>query len=202
MKKCPKCGAVQSDGRNVCLDCGTLLGRAMTKEETAAHEDALDERLSDLSERTEDFYVPLRDKVIGIIALAGIIAAIVLLVLATTEKNRLSADIPEGVVIMQGSGGTTILSDGTTEYRYPSARLNMLNDAALCALGSIVGLFFAAIFLLKPRFMWNLDTLKYRLFYNWDTTPSDFALIIRKVFAYLAFAVGILVLLNGWRLFL
>ena len=119
MKKCPKCGAVQSDSRNVCLDCGTLLGRAMTKEETAAHEDALDERLSDLSDRTEDFYVPLRDKVIGIIALAGIIAAIVLLVLATTEKNRLSADIPEGVVIMQGSGGTTILSDGTTEYRYP-----------------------------------------------------------------------------------
>ena len=33
MKKCKKCGALQSDDRSVCLDCGSVLGRPMTEEE-------------------------------------------------------------------------------------------------------------------------------------------------------------------------
>ncbi len=47
----------------------------------------------------------------------------------------------------------------------------------------------AAPMLLVPRVLWFLLTLKYRLFYEWDTTPSYFALAVGKGLAY-AFAVG------------
>ena len=44
MKKCKKCGALQSDDRSVCLDCGSVLGRPMTDAEEAAAEEALDDK--------------------------------------------------------------------------------------------------------------------------------------------------------------
>ena len=73
MKKCKKCGALQSDEKTTCLDCGTLLGRPMTEEEEEAADELLDDRLDDLSERMQDFYVPLRDKIMGVISIIGII---------------------------------------------------------------------------------------------------------------------------------
>ena len=39
MKKCKNCGALQSDDKTTCLDCGTLLGRPMTEEEEEAAEE-------------------------------------------------------------------------------------------------------------------------------------------------------------------
>ena len=62
MQKCRKCGTVQDDSRSTCIDCGAVLPKPMTDEEEKAHEEALDDRLDGMAERTEDFYVPKMGK--------------------------------------------------------------------------------------------------------------------------------------------
>ncbi len=163
MKKCKKCGALQSDDRSVCLDCGSVLGRPMTDAEEEAAEEALDDKLETMAERTEDFYVPLRDKIMGVICIIGIIAAFVLMGIAGGEK-----------------------ADNTA-------------IAALCSIISLIG---ALPLLLFPRLVWKISTFRYRFFYEWDTTPSAFALISRKIFAYALFAIGIIALIGGWCYYL
>ena len=166
MKKCKKCGALQSDDRSVCLDCGTLLGRPMTEAEEAAEEDVLDDRLEAMAERTEDFYVPLRDKIMGIICIIGIVAAFVLMGIAGGEKAEPTEELFLGAIV------------------------------------SIIFLAFACPMLLFPRFVWNLSTWRYRYFYDWDTTPSENALIFRKLATYLLFAMGIIALFVSWFCYL
>lgn len=210
MKKCRKCGAVQNDDRTTCVDCGTVLGRPMSEEEEAIAEAALDDRLEGLAERTEDFYVPLRDKIIGVLCIIGAVAAILLLNFAGVEKARIKNDVPDNVMVEYGNGAF-ITSYGTTPdggavlspaFRFPSSRYRTLDNAQAYALISLIAFIAAAPMLLFPRFMWMLDTLKYRMFYNWDTTPSHFALVGRKVVTYLVFVIGVGSILYGYWLYL
>lgn len=202
MKKCKNCGALQNDDNNTCIDCGTVLGKPLTEKETAEINENLDDKLEGMSERTEDFYVPLRDKIMGVLSAVGIIAAIILLVLVGRENDRITADIPAGVIVDRGSGFTTILSDGEVDYTYPSALKRKLDNVGMSALISLVCFVVALPMLIVPKFMWFLDTLRYRMFYNWDTTPSYFALVVRKAITYIFFAVGIMGVIYGyWQFF-
>lgn len=163
MKKCKKCGALQNDDRSVCLDCGSVLGRPMSESEEAAAEEALGDKLEAMAERTEDFFVPLRDKIMGVVCIIGIIAAFVLMGIAGGEK---------------------------------------LNDVALVAFCSMISLIGACPLLLFPRLIWKISTFRYRFFYDWDTTHSDFALIARKIVAYALFSIGMIALIGGWIYYL
>lgn len=87
MKKCTKCGAIQNDNRHHCVDCGEKLGKPLSKSEALEIEEQLDNALDDMSDRTEDFYVPLRDKIMAVISVLGIIAAIILLILCGQSKQ-------------------------------------------------------------------------------------------------------------------
>lgn len=205
MKKCKKCGALQSDEKTICLDCGTLLGRSMTAEEEKEAETVLDEKLTHMSERMEDFYVPLRNKVMGILCIVGVIAACVLLGLCIHAKDAIQADIPINVSIAHNglSAIHFVTGEGYTyDYIYPSQRIDTLNRASGYGILGIVSLLFAFFYLLFPRLMWNIGTIKYRIFRNWDTTPSDTALVGFKVMSYILFGVGIGVVLWGWVLYL
>ena len=202
MKKCKQCGALQNDDNSTCIDCGAVLGKALSEAEAAEINESIDDKLDGMSERTEDFYVPLRDKIMGVLSVIGIIAAIVLLVLVGRENDRINAEIPDGVIVDRGSGFTTILSDGEVDYTYPSALKRKLDNVGMSALISLVCLIAAFPMLIVPRFMWFIDTLRYRIFYNWDTTPSYFALVVRKAFTYIFFAVGIIGVIYGyWQFF-
>ena len=202
MKKCKNCGALQNDDNNTCIDCGTVLGKALTEKEAAEIDERLNNALEGLSERTEDFYVPLRDKIMGVLAAIGIIAAIILLVLVGRENDRINAEIPDGVIVDRGSGFTTILSDGEVDYSYPSALKRRLDNVGMSALISLFCFAVALPMLIVPKFMWFIDTLRYRMFYNWDTTPSYFALVVRKAVTYLFFVGGIIGILYGfWQFF-
>lgn len=202
MKKCKNCGALQNDDNNTCIDCGTVLGKPLNEAETAEINERLDDTLDGMSERTEDFYVPLRDKIMGVLSAVGIIAAIILLVLVGRENDRINAEIPDGVIVDRGSGFTTILSDGEVDYKYPSALKSKLDNVGMSALISLVCLIVAFPMLIVPKFMWFIDTLRYRMFYNWDTTPSYFALVVRKTITYIFFAVGIMGVIYGyWQFF-
>ena len=202
MKKCKNCGALQNDDNNTCIDCGTVLGKALTEKEAAEIDERLNDALEGMSERTEDFYVPLRDKIMGVLAAIGIIAAIILLVLVGRENDRINAEIPDGVIVDRGSGFTTILSDGEVDYSYPSALKRRLDNVGMSALISLFCFAVALPMLIVPKFMWFIDTLRYRMFYNWDTTPSYFALVVRKVITYMFFVVGIIGVIYGYWQFL
>jgi len=202
MKKCKQCGALQNDDNSTCIDCGAVLGKALSEVEAAEINESIDDKLEGMSERTEDFYVPLRDKIMGVLSVVGIIVAIVLLVLVGRENDRINAEIPDGVIVDRGSGFTTILSDGEVDYTYPSALKRKLDNVGMSALISLVCLIVAFPMLIVPKFMWFIDTLRYRMFYNWDTTPSYFALVVRKAFTYIFFAVGIIGVIYGyWQFF-
>lgn len=202
MKKCKNCGALQNDDNSTCIDCGAVLGKALSEAEAAEINESLDDKLNGMSDRTEDFYVPLRDKIMGVLSVIGIIAAIILLVLVGRENDRINAEIPDGVIVDRGSGFTTILSDGEVDYKYPTALVNELRNIGTSALISLVCLIAAFPMLIVPKFMWFIDTLRYRMFYNWDTTPSYFALVMRKAFTYIFFAVGMIGVIYGyWQFF-
>ena len=209
MKKCKKCGAVQNDDRTTCVDCGTLLGRPMTEEEEEMAEAALDDKLYAMSERTEDFYVPVRDKIMGVLCIVGVIAAILLLNFAGVEKAKLKNDVPSDVMVTYENGAfVTAYGTGTDgavlspAFRFPSSRYRTLEEAQAYALISLISFIAAGPMLFFPRFMWFLDTLKYRIFYNWDTTPSYFAIVCRKIATYFLFVLGVGTILYAYWLYL
>lgn len=198
MKKCKHCGAIQDDKRHRCIDCGERLPKPLDKKEAAEISANIENTLDKMSDRTEDFYVPLRDKIMGAISVLGIIAAIVLLIFVRCESSKIEASIPEGVIVDRGNGFTTIMSDGETEYEYPHAWKNRVDTAGTSGVISLVCFIFALPMLLIPKFMWFINTLKYRVFYGWDTSPSYFALVIRKIATYLLFACGVGCCLYGY----
>ncbi len=203
MKKCQFCGAIQNDDRNQCIDCGARLGKPMSEFEEKATEDALDDKIDSLAEKTEPFYIPIYDKIMGGISLICIVLSIVLLFLAGAESQRIEDSVPEGLIITQSGSGISVIggTDNFSEYIYPSARKNEIVDTSSSAIIALLSFVISTPLLIFPKAMWLLDTLKYRIFYNWDTTPSSFALTLRKVVAYIFFAVGVISTLTGYFIF-
>lgn len=210
MKKCRKCGAIQSDDRTVCLDCGTMLGRPMTDAEEAQAEAALDDRLDGLAERAQDFYVSIPQKVMGILCIVAAVAAIVMLGLVSAEKPKLEELVPEHIKIFHHAGGTTIAYgfDPVTGENYEEeipqyyfSRGTELEKSAMAALLAGIFCITAAPLLLVPRFIWWLDTLKYRLWYNWEPSPPWFVVSGRKVVSYLIAAIGMIGVIYSYFLY-
>ena len=201
MKRCTKCGAIQNDSRHHCIDCGEKLGKPLSEAEALEIEERLGNTLDDMSDRTEDFYVPLRDKIMGVISVFGIVAAIVLLILVGRANNEMEASIPDGVIVDRGAGFTTIISNGEIDYQYPSADKERIDNAGISALIALSCFAVAIPMLTIPKVMWFIDTLRYRIFFNWDTSPSDFALFFRKAITYILFASGIMGVLYGYWIF-
>lgn len=82
MKKCKKCNTVQNDSRSVCVECGAVLGKPMTEEEEYEVKASLEEKLDDLAEQSDDFYVPIKDRIIGVLCIIGGISSFILTILS------------------------------------------------------------------------------------------------------------------------
>lgn len=207
MKKCRQCGAVQSDDRNTCLDCGAVLGRPLSEEEEQRMEEELSDALHGMSERTEDFYVSPIEKFLGIFSILAAVALVIMVNLIggwsdALEKQAIEA---EGYLSYSVSGSgeihyvtedgvSGIIIGGNPMRNTPAHRA--LESAAIAALVGIFCCIGAALFFLCPKFLWTMETLRFRLWYhNWDDTPSDFALIMYKVWKYVFFAGGCFALL-------
>ena len=210
MKKCKKCGAVQSDERTTCVDCGTVLGRPMDEAEEAQAEAALDDRLDGLAERAEDFYVSIPEKVMGILCIIAAVAAIVMLGLVSVESPKLEKLVPEHIQIFHYVGGTSyaVGFDPVTGKAYEeeipqyyfirSTELEKAATAALCAVGLCA---VAAPSLLVPKFIWWLDTLKYRLWYDWQPSPTWFMVSGRKIAAFVTAVGGLIGVIYSYFLY-
>lgn len=182
----------------VCVDCGAFLGDPLSDAEADSANGRLSDRVEALSEHADDFFVPLYDKLLAVLCLLAAVAAIVSGVLAERTLAVIRADVPTGVTIIQSSGGTTVLSDGNSEYRYPAQKAATMRQVAAIAPCAVLLSVAAAIILLFPRVTWKLSTLRYRLFYNWDTTPTWIALFFRKAVAYLLAVGGLCATAYGW----
>lgn len=193
MKKCKNCGMIQSDDNTVCLDCSSPLGSSMEEAENKKAEGELKKQVDDLVEGSDEFYVPLRDKVMGYACIFFSVVAIVLILLANHQYNKLE---PSRVTQM----GEFILPDEVV-ITLPTQRMNQLRDAQTCGLITIITAVFSCLMLLLPRFMWLWDTWKYRAFHGWDTPPSRLAMLSRKISAYIAWAISVVSLIYGWILF-
>ena len=184
---------IQSDDNTVCLDCSCPLGSSMEEAENKKAEGELKKQVDDLVEGSDEFYVPLRDKVMGYACIFFSVVAIVLILLANHQYNKLE---PSRVTQM----GEFILPDEVV-ITLPTQRMNQLSDAQTCGLITIITAVFSCLMLLLPRFMWLWDTWKYRAFHGWDTPPSRLAMLSRKISAYIAWAISVVSLIYGWIFF-
>ena len=184
---------IQSDDNTVCLDCSSPLGSSMEEEENQKAEQTLKAQIDDMVERSDEFYVPLRDKVMGYACIFFSVVALVLILLASHQYNKLE---PDRITQM----GEFILPDEVV-ITLPTKRMNQLSDAMGCGWITIITAIFSCLMLLLPRLMWLWDTWKYRAFHGWDTPPSHFAMLSRKISAYIAWAISVVSLIYGWILF-
>ncbi len=207
MKKCQKCGAIQNDDRTNCLDCGALLGKPLSEAEADAVEDRLDDQLYAMSERAQDFFVSVPDKIMGILCIVIAVASLVMLNLVSVSKANIEKQNPyanEHILATYGNGAISyaIVFDPSTGesfepseeelriWEMQSVRLKQLENAAsgaLIALVSAVGAFPSLLF---PRFVWYMDTLKYRLWFDADPTPSFFYIAMMKFWRYVFFVIA------------
>jgi len=201
MKKCKNCGAILSDDKTVCLDCGATLGRSMTDAEEEIANETFESKLDNMTEQTDVFYIPLRDKLLSIVCLFGVVAAVILMIFVDQAKDSLLNEIPDNVKVIVGKDITEVISDGNSDYIYPSRRMDELSGAAVSALAGILAFIVSALMLLAPRLMWLLSTWQYSLFYGWDTSPSYWILKIRKFVTYLLFVIGVFAVSYGWLLY-
>ena len=201
MKKCKSCGAIQADDKTVCSDCGGILVASMTESEEQAAEQAIRQKVNEMAEKSDEFYIPRRDKIISLICIIGIIAAIVLIGVAQHARVARKQEIPDFVEIVVGNGSAITVPSETVENTVlGDHRLKDLKEASGLAVISIMIWIFVCLMLMAPRFMWNLATAKYRIRYGWDTTPSAIDLRIRKWSAYIACGIGFICLIYGWIL--
>ena len=174
MKKCRYCGTPQSDERHTCVDCGRPLPKPLSAEEAEAIEDALDDRLDAMSDRTDAFYVSRTDQILGIIGVLGFIAACILISVS-------------GIALDQIYDAQNISQSG---FVIQSSREKALDQCILYAIIAIVCFLVSVPMLLFPKLMWYLDTLKLRLWYDFNPSPSAFAETVLKITKYLIWSIG------------
>ena len=184
---------IQSDDNTVCLDCSSPLGSSMEEEENQKAEQTLKAQIDDMVERSDEFYVPLCDKVMGYACIFFSVVALVLILLASHQYNKLEPDLITQI------GDFTLPNE--VQITIPTKRMDQLSDAMICGLIAIIAAVFSSLMLLLPRLMWLWDTWKYRAFHGWDTPPSHLAMLSRKISAYIAWAISIASLIYGWILF-
>lgn len=85
-KKCKNCGAVQDGTRNTCIDCGAILPPPMSREGEKELNEAIDDKLSGMSEGTADFYVPLWAKIVAALSALCLVGGILFCVFSESAK--------------------------------------------------------------------------------------------------------------------
>ena len=193
MKKCKNCGTVHSDDNMICLDCSCPLGPSMTENENEDAESAIKEKVDEMAERSDEFYVSRRDRMMGYACIFLAVAAILLMILSNLQLGKLE---PERVTQINDY----VLPENAV-ITLPTKRMKQLDNASACALITIITAVFSCLMLLLPRLMWLWDTWKYRVHYGWDTPPSHLVMLARKISAYMAFGIALISLINGWILF-
>ncbi len=202
MKKCRHCGTPQSDDRQTCIDCGHLLGEPLSDTEEAILEAETNRRLTAVSDAIDVFAVGRKELILGIIGTIGLIASIVLLCTASTELNHVrDAWKDQMQAAIQSSGDPFGAFEITSGPRSPS-REDYLEQAIGGAIVAIAFFLESCTLLLFPRFIWFWSTLRDRLWYADEPTPSEFAEGMMRLSKYGGFVIGCIALaFAAWMYF-
>ena len=203
MKKCKHCGTPQNDTRFFCIDCGRPLGKSLSVEETEAIEDALDAKLNQTAFHDDVFEVTRTDKILGIIGIIGLIAACILFAVSQTELNHINRDFQEALMeaAMAGEPFASIEIVDPTKPRQPSRRDYLTNSVSGAAI-AVIFFLISIVLLLVPRLFWWCDTLRYRIRFNEEPSPSTFDAACMKFFKYAGLLIGTAALAySAWMYF-
>ena len=201
MKKCRYCGTPQSDERHTCVDCGKPLPKPLSAEEAEAIEDALDDQLDAMSEYRDVFEVSCTDRILGILGIVGLIASCLLFAVSQTEINRMNRELQEALMAAAMAGEPLFEITRSTEP-LPPTRSDYLDSTVK---GSVVAIAFfleSCTLLLFPKFIWFISTIRDRLWYADEPTPSAFAESMMKFSKYGGFVIGCIALaFAAWMYF-
>ena len=193
MKKCDNCGAVQSDDRTTCIDCGTYLDRPLTNAEEEKAEAEMDAALAHSLDPTDNFTVPRRDKIMGWIALGGVVVCIVLLIIIGVMEGKYQPEYPDVNPMHESIYGITYLDPekGPVTVRNPYVEQNRaLERAANFAFAGIFLFAISAVAFSFPRLMWHMDTARVRRYAWEELTPTRWWVISNRFTQYGAFIAG------------
>ncbi|MBQ8186313.1 MAG: hypothetical protein IJ037_05500, partial [Clostridia bacterium] len=176
-----------------CIDCGTMLGKPLTEAEKRAVNEEISDTLHGMSERTEEFYVSPAERVIGIVSIVLSVLMVILLNVYSMEKNALEAQLPENLI---GSFGDHVIitGEGIVNDAYADSvldQIDALDHAMTYCLIALVCLIFSALLFLVPKVMWFFDTLRYRMWFDGDPSPSDYYLVTTKILKYAVYVIGL-----------
>ncbi|MBQ7300651.1 MAG: hypothetical protein IJW77_12520 [Clostridia bacterium] len=201
MKKCKYCGTPQSDERHTCVDCGKPLPKPLSAEEAEVIEDALDDQLDAMSEYRDVFEVSCTDRILGILGIVGLIASCLLFAVSQTEINRMNRELQEALMAAAMAGEPLFEITRSTEP-LPPTRSDYLDSTVK---GSVVAIAFfleSCTLLLFPKFIWFISTIRDRLWYADEPTPSAFAESMMKFSKYGGFVIGCIALaFAAWMYF-
>lgn len=203
MKKCKYCGTPQSDERHTCVDCGKVLGRPLSAEEANSVEDALDAKINQTAFHEDVFEVTRKSKILGIIGIVGLIAACILFAVSQTELNHMNREFKEALreAAMAGDPFAAIEIVDPTKPRQPS-REDDLADSVSGAAIAVIFYLISIVLLLVPRLFWWWDTLRCRIRYQEEPTPSAFDAACMKFFKYAGLVIGTAALAySAWMYF-
>ena len=196
MKKCKNCGMIQSNDNTVCLDCNSPLVSFLSEDENKQAEATLKKQVDNLADKTDEFYVSLRDRILGYTCFGFIVLALVLIGMAYHQYQQLTPQEVSQITINDNTVTFPIA------FENPTPRMKQLRDIMdlgwLCILISAM----TCPLLLAPRFVWWLRTWKYRFYHGWDTPPSYYDTVSRKIISYITFGLAALAQIYGWILFL
>ncbi len=198
MKKCVKCGAVQSDGRSLCIDCGALLGDSLSEAEKARTEAAFTDKLDTMGDRMEDFHVPVHERVLGIVSIVLAVLCLMSVWISGARLDAIKSELFISVGRIDDGSGVKDFVWIDDLFEADAATVAVIRESESLERALLYGLFgafffgVAAAMFLIPKLVWFLSTLRYRLWFGHDTSPSDFALGFMKVLKYAVFVLGCL----------
>ena len=203
MKKCRYCGTPQNDTRFFCIDCGRPLGKSLSVEEADAIEDALDAKINQTTFHEDVFEVTRTSKILAIIGIVGLIAACILFSVSQTELNHLNREFKEALMeaAMAGDPFSAIEIVDPTKPRQLT-REDYLDNSVSGAAIAVIFFLISIVLLLIPRLFWWWDTLRYRIRFNEEPTPSAFDVACMKFFKYAGLLIGTVALAySAWMYF-
>jgi hypothetical protein len=93
MKQCTSCGAINSDHRSVCVDCGKRLGKPLSEEQANAVEEHLRKNTEKLYQGEDPLHIGLLDKIIGGLCILGLFLGLCLWLFGFVKEDGVGTAI-------------------------------------------------------------------------------------------------------------
>ena len=182
MKKCPSCGARQKDSRSTCIDCGALLGSAMSAEEEKREQEILHETLENMAGQDTEAHEETTASSVTRRRIGRFVLVVVCVILSVLlhhliaeketylhqQRNEQSQKIGDGPVEIY-------LSASDNPYTPCLKRLDTAKPAAIFAASFGIA---AMLDLLFPKVGFFLASVRYRMRYKgepeWTEYYEDF----------------------------